>query len=315
MTARHVPLGAMYRWISGALRLLFAHPGPLLGASALMLLAIVLMSAPSLLVMGPLMSHPGQTPESLAAIGLGRVAWMYGVMLVLNLALMPPLVLGWFRLLHALDVGGGGRALDLLAPFRDSASWLRGVGYTLLAMLVGLLLVGLFAAAFWTPLTAFMAQASANQAALAAGLSPSPPDFPGSLVLGYFVFIVVLGLFQLAYFIGFAELALRPTSVTASLGTAVAGVGRNLLRLLAWVISLMLAGLVAMLVIGLLLGLVLMALTMISPMAATVGIVLIYVPILLLVYPLMHAGAYLAWKDVLGDAASSGPPSSESLVA
>ena len=59
----------------------------------------------------------------------------------------------------------------------------------------------------------------------------------------------------------------------------------------------------------------LMALTMISPMAATVGIVLIYVPILLLVYPLMHAGAYLAWKDVLGDAASSGPPSSESLVA
>jgi hypothetical protein len=265
MTARHVPLGSMYRWISGALRLLWAHPAALFGASALMLI-------------------------------------FYAVMVALNVVVMPPLVTGWMRLLDKLSTGQGGGAMELLAPFRDGAAWKRGIGYTLLFGLVSLLVLALFVAALWTPVMTMMAQVAASQAAIAAGVEAPRVGFPTALLLAYPLFLLAIGFLQTAYFVGFAELALRTaTPVSAALGGGLSGVGRNAWGLIVYIVSLLIGGLLLMLVVGLVLGLMMAALMMVSPVLMTVAVFALYVPLLLLMYPLMNAWAYLAWRDMLGD--------------
>ena len=322
MSARHVPLGAMFRWVSGALHLLVTHPGAMLGAGAIMLGVAILVSVPMIVMMAPMMADLSANPThaadpaALAQMGAGRIGALYGLTLLLNLVLMPPLVMGWMRLLRSLDAGHGGSALDLLAPYRDGAAWLRGIGFTVLAIVAAIVLIALFAAAFWSPISGLMAQAAANQVAVLNGQTPAPPEFSGALVFGYFAFVFGMGLFQLGSFVGFAELALRPTSsVPAALGRGLLGVLRNLPWLIVWALALSLVAIVVMLVVGLVLGLLGAVLAMVSPKLAFALFILLYIPILLAIYPLMHAGAYLAWKDMLGDDAAPEGGATEPLVA
>jgi fatty acid desaturase len=72
---------------------------------------------------------------------------------------------------------------------------------------------------------------------------------------------------------------------------------------------------IVFLVIGLLLGLLMAVLAMISPKLMMVGVFVLYLPIVLGMYPLMFAGHYFVWKSMLGGGPSPVPATAAAAVA
>jgi hypothetical protein len=102
---------------------------------------------------------------------------------------------------------------------------------------------------------------------------------------------------------GLAEVSLRDTPVLVAFKDACMSVLRNSLKLLLFVFVLTVVGVMVMFAVGLVVALVLVAAAFISQALSMVLMVLLYIPLLLVLYPLMFAGHYQAWKDLLdGDA-------------
>jgi hypothetical protein len=301
MLIKRVSIGDMFGWIGNTFGMVFGNAGTMFGAGFLMLVVVLLMMVPSFFVMGPFMT---MTPAAGAAPDMSqllpRMGFFYGLMLVLNLVLMPPLVLGWMRLMRDVDESRGSGPLTIFHVFSDTPAWLVGIRLSLLTIVLAVVVVGVFVALFWTSGSAFFAQATAAAAAKAAGLPPPEGSFPLGLFAGYFLFIFVVMFLQFAYYLGMTELALRGGTATGALSGALRALLSNAPRLVMWGIILFVLGFVLVLVLGLLLGLIIAALAAISPNILMVVMFALYVPFLLLMYPLMHASAYVSWKDLLG---------------
>lgn len=307
MPIKRVSVGDMFGWIGSSFRMVFGNPGTMFGAGFLMLVAVVLMMLPGMLVISPWMAMApttGAVPDMSQL--LPRLGIFYGLILILNLVLMPPLIIGWMRLMRGVDMQQGPGPTTIFHSFSDTPAWLAGIRLSLLTIVLGVVLVVAFVALFWSSGSAFFAQVAQAQAAQSAGLPAPAGGFPTGLVIGYFLFLLAAGFLQFAYFLAMTELALRGGSASAALSAGLRAVLVNLLGLLLWVLILAVLGFVVALLLGLLLGLVMAALAAISPNLMMVGMIALYVPFLLLMYPLMHAGTYAAWKDMLGgDSASS----------
>ena len=299
MNARRVAIGDMFGWIGKTFSMLFANPGTLFGASALMLVVVVLTMLPVFFVMGPMFAMaPGSTPDIEGL--LPRILTAYAVMLVLYLILMPPLILGWMRLARDLDQGRSPGATGLFQVFSDSGLWLAGLRLNLLVLLLVVVGFALFAAVFWTSGSAFFAQAAEAQAARAAGMEPAAQGFPAGLVLAYFAFLFVMCFFQFASFLGYTEMAVRGGGAINALSAGLRAVASNFLGLLLWIIVVGIVSFLAILLVMFLVGLLTAVLMAISPGLGVAVIFALEIPLILLMYPLMHVGTYVAWKDMLG---------------
>jgi hypothetical protein len=300
MQSRSVSLGEMFAWVPATFEWFSHGVGALVGASAILLLAGFAMSIPLYAMMFAGMHAPAGSPFAAQS----TLFWMvYAAGIVAKIILYPPLLAGWFRLARDVDTGVGVAAIGILLPYRDPALWWRTLAFVLLALLVALVVVALFGAAFYKPITAFMTQLELQQAASAAGQPPPPSDFPWVLVPAYLLFICTMAVLQFAFLVGCAEVALRPTPAATALRAAFGGVLRNLHKLLVLVIVLVVATMVVMVVVILVLGLAMAALSMISPRFAMVGMFALMLPVMLTMYPLVFGGHYFMWKDMLGGAA------------
>ena len=304
MQSRNVSLGEMFAWIPSTFRWFGRGTGTLLGASGIMLLAAIALFAPMYAVMFASMPMGGAGPAANPLAGQLTLFWvLYAGTVIASMLLFPPMMAGWFRLARDVDTGASVASTQILGPYRDPALWMRMVAYALLALLVYVIVGALFVAAFYRPVTAFMAQTQLQQAAIAAGQAPPAPDFPFVLVPAYFLFLGTMVVMQFAYMVGFAEASLRPTPAATALRAAFSGVLRNLHKLLMLMLVLAVAMVVVMMVVGLVLGLAMMVLSMISPVLGMIAMLALYVPVLLVMYPLMFGGHYFMWKDMLGGAA------------
>jgi hypothetical protein len=158
-------------------------------------------------------------------------------------------------------------------------------------------------------------QAAQNAAML--GGPPAPPpsmDVLGGIFLMYAVMLPLMFLLQFVYMVGLAEVSLRSTPVLVAFKDSCVAVARNSLKLLLFMLALMFVGGVLAFVVGLVLALLIAATAFISQTASIVLLVALYIPILLVIYPLMFAGHYVVWKSMLGDEPSM-PPASEGAVA
>ncbi len=304
MQARSVSLGAMFAWIPATFTWFGRQPATLLGASGILLLVFIAVFAPMYAVMfasmpaAMAMGNPSVNPMA----GQSTLFWvLYAASIVVSMIVLPPVVAGWFRLARDVDAGVDVSAKQVLKPYRDRALWGRSIAFGLLAMLIYLAVMALFFAALYQPLSGFMAQVALQQAAVAAGQPPPSPDFPFVLIPAYFLFLGTMLLMQFVYFLGFAEVALRPTSALAALRLAFAGVLRNLLKLALLMLVLSMGMMVVMMVVVLVMVLVMMVLMMIHPWLGVIGMLALYVPVILVMYPLMFGGNYFVWKDMFGE--------------
>lgn len=303
MQARSVSLGAMFAWIPATFAWFKHRFGTLMGASALTLLLGIALAAPMYAVMFasmPAMGRgvPGAAPVVPAEMTMFWVA--YAATMLVALLVFPPLMAGWFRLARDVDGGSAASATQILHPYRDGALWGRTLAFALLAFLVYLVVIGLFAAAFYGAIVEFIAQTQAQQAAIAAGQRPEP-YFPVALMFGYLLFLPVMVVLQFVYMLGFAEVSLRPTAPLTALRAAFGGVARNLGKLVLLLLVVGMGLSIVMMVVVLLLVLVMAVLSLVSPVLGAVAMLALYLPFVLLMYPLMFGGHYFMWKDMLGD--------------
>jgi hypothetical protein len=312
MSSRKLSLSAMFGWIPDSFRLVGRALPSFAGASALTILAGFAMMLPIWAFMGIKLMDPasGDFTGTPAAGQFGTILAAYAVMVVLYLFLFPPLMLGWARLCRRADGGGPASAFVIFSPYREPA-WLRAVGLALACLLGFVLLLALFAAAFWTTVAQFAQAIAAQQL----GGTPALPAGLGALVLGYFLFLGLMVLLQWTQMVAANEVALRPTGVLQSLWLALSGLLRNVGKLLVFGFCLFVAFIVLCLALGLAIGLFSAALTLLGPKASMAGIVLIETPFLLVAYPLFFAAAYCMWKSLLGDEPTALPAADEAFVA
>jgi hypothetical protein len=321
MSARSVGLGSMFGWIPSTFGMVKRNFGAMSVASILNLLAILLLMAPMFYVMyRAFASGMGAMANPAMPFGgadLETIGWIYGFMMLAGLLLLPPMMAGWFRLCENADRGAHVRGSDIFRPYADIPLWLRLIGFVLLICALYLLVGVLLFLAFRGVFMQFVAMQAAQQAAMMGGAAATPPSMAviGHMLLAEVVILPVMLLLQFVYMVGLAEVSLRSTPVLVAFKDALATVLRNSLKMLVWLFVVGIGFIVVMFVLGLVFALVGAVLSMISPGLMAVLMMLLYVPLLLVMYPLMFSGYYVAWKSLLGSEPPMPPASAGSVAA
>jgi hypothetical protein len=146
------------------------------------------------------------------------------------MSLMATLMVGYLRLLDAVESGRPARAADVFAGFGDRRAILHAIGFMLLLMVVqNLLVVGLISLlapefGSWYLQSLQMSMSGVAQ--------PPPTALPSGFGMAM-VTMWVIGIFCYAVqAIGFGQIALRGGTIGSALSDGVSGAAKNLLPLL-----------------------------------------------------------------------------------
>lgn len=289
MTTRTMGPAAGWRWLMAAVNLGGNNPRAIFGGAAL-LLAVVFAAAMALSILLAMLM-PG-----------GAGAQMAGSLLVTLplLALMAALMVGYLRLIDAVEAGRPARATQVFSGFADRSAWLQAtVILVVLALLQYLLMAGgvmLVApdAGRWY---------LENMATATAVTPDQMADMPPGLGRMLAVLLVVGVVTYAAQAIALGQVALRKRGIGGAIADGAAGAVRNVLPL----VVLMLLGLVAMLVIGMVVGLLAVLFgglaggsTVAMVIAVVVGIP-VYLLLVLVMVVVSFGVMYAMWRDICGD--------------
>ena len=294
MTTRALGPGAGIAWLKQAVNLGRNNPKAVFGGAALLLLAVFVLAIGLSVVVGLLQA--ALNPGPAGAMGLMLVV------MVPVLLLLAALMVGYLRLIDAVENGRDARAIDVFAALRDTGTSLRAIGFVVLLAIVQnvliVTLVGLLAKGVgsWYLQNMQASMAGATQAPMT-----SLPDGFGIA----FIVVLVISLFGYAVqAIGLGQIALRRSSVGSALADGVRGAAKNLLPLLVLAVVVVVACIVLALGVALL-AMLIGVLAKIAGMwlAVLLGVPL-YIAAVLAIYVVMFGVMYSLWRDVSGDAAA-----------
>jgi hypothetical protein len=273
---------APWRWLQQAFALLRAQPRSLVGGTSL-LLAVTL--APSV-VDGLL---------GVAAPGLSQA-----LALALSLLVVPPVIAGYYRLVHSLAQGVPLPPSAIFSVFRDGPCVRRMVIANLIFVSGALLIVTLLVWGFGgEALLAFVREVSTLQPG--AKQLPALPRGVFPLVAGLLIFAAALVTAQgLAY----CELALGPRPPLPALGAAIRLTLRYFGLLLLFFVPISVFALLAFLMVALVAAI----LGLLIPAAAAVLLLAASLLLALVMYALLFCFFYFAWRELLGEPGASPPP-------
>lgn len=297
MTTRTMGPAAGWRWLMAAVNLGGSNPKAIFGGAAL-LMAIVFAAAIVLSILLTMVMRGGAT-------GAGAQLISSLVVTLPLLALMAALMVGYLRLIDAVEGGRPASATQVFAGFTDRGAWMRAMAVLVVLALVqyllmaaGVMLVAPEAGQWYLDNLGATAPVSPEQ------MAEVPPGFGRMLAVA----VVVGTLTYAAQALALGQVALRARGVGGALGDGAAGAVRNVLPL----VVLMLLGLVAMLVIGLVVGLLAMLFASLAggsgiAMVIAVAIGLPVYLLLVLVMIVVSLGVmYAMWRDICGDGAAPG---------
>lgn len=291
MATRTVGPLAGIGWLKNAINLGHNNPKALFGAAALFLLA-------ALAVLVPLTLLQMFVLGKLALTGIPAMAVSLLTMLVV-LVLFPALTIGYLRMLDAVETGRAARATDVFAGFRDRPVILRGIGFTLILVMLQYALLAVAMAVFAPEL--LRVYADALQASPPAAVQPAVR--PAGVWLG-FALVIAMSLFCYAVqAIGLGQIALRGRGVFGAIADGIAGTARNALPLLVSIV----VAVVAALVLCVILALLVMLLAFVAKLVGTwlvIALAVLAVPLyfglMLAMYVVMFGFMYYLWRDVCG---------------
>ena len=298
MTARAVGPGAGIDWLKQAVNLGRNNPRAIFGGAALLLLALFV------LVIG---ASVGLVLLSMAVKPDGTVSSALSLLLAAAMmALMAALMVGYLRLLDAVEGGRPASAADVFSGFVDKTAALRAIGFMLILMIAQNTLVfglvGVLAPEF----------GSWYLQNLQASMSGVPQAPPTSLPSGFGTVMVVMwviGLFCYAMqSIGFGQIALRDRTIVGALSDGVSGAIRNLLPLLVLFLVVVLAAVVLAVAFVLLAVLAGVAAKLVGTwLLVLIGIPL-YLVLVVAMMVVMFGVMYFMWRDVCGEAPVADAP-------
>lgn len=295
MTTRALgPLAGLH-WLKRGINTGRHNPRAVFGAAAWVAMASLLPSLVQLLLLSLLQPGPNGSMAIAVAVTL------------LQIVLFPPLVGGFFRLIHAAEQGAPTRATDIFAPFHQPADARRMVGFglvlTALYLAIAAVLLGVFGRGIldWYLQVAELSQ---HPPIDPKAIPPLPEGFSRVVVLGTLVGLFLLGV----YAIGFGQVAVRASNVFAAFRDGVMGALKNLLPLLVLAVIGFFLTLALILAVGVVLAVIGVLGAMVHPMVAAALALPVYLVLLLVLYVVMFGVMYHLWRDVCSDAPAPSNP-------
>ena len=300
MTTRSNGPLAGFGWLKRGINVGYGNPKALFGGAAFLLLLCLL---PTLITM-PLQFtalRAGTQPDP-ATFG-----WIMAISAIAGLLLVP-LYAGYLQVIDAAERGLPARARDIFQPYRQGDA-LRLIGYGLAMAVVYVTVFGAVIVATGGGIARWYMQMITAQA----NHQPPPDTLPGGFGIAIALFIV-LGLFMMGvYAISLGQVALRRRSVFGAIGDGLVGALKNLLPLLVFVVSLVVAWLVLAVVIMLLAALLALVGKLAGTWLVLVFVVPLYLAVMLMLFSVMFGVMYYLWRDVCGD--NTAPTAAQSIAA
>ena len=291
MTTRALGPGAGIGWLKQAVNLGRNNPKAVFGGAALLLVAVLGLAIGLSVLVGLLQAALKPGPGGSMALAL--------VIMVPILLLLAALMVGYLRLIDAVENGRAARASDVFGAFRDTGTSVRAIGFVVLLAVAQNLLIFALIGVFAKGIGSWYLQ---NMQASMAGATQAPMS---SLPDGFgiaFVVVLVISLFGYAVqAIGLGQIALRRSSIGSALVDGVSGAAKNLLPLLVLAVVVVVAGIVLLLAVGLLAMLVGVLAKVAGTWLAVVLGVPLYLAALVAMYVVMFGVMYSLWRDVSGD--------------
>lgn len=300
MDIRALPVSQGLTWFKQAIDLGGRNPRAVFGA-ALLLIASLYAAAmlTALIAVGMVGTDVG--PSAAMASDLRPVLLVAIPLFLLIMFLVPILMGGLMHVIREAEAGRPVRARDVFAPLRERSGRrlaLLGLVQVGLAIIGGLVFMGIAGSSYWTDYMAAMRGAMSGTMPVV----PQPDNagllFVVQLLFNYFSYALMLFSIPLMLFSGLTLTDALRTSLRAS----VRNIGANLLAGVLFAGALIVAALLVVLVMGLvgLVGnLVHSAVGSLLALAVALGFAAV-------VLVMMVGSAYLAWRDTFGDGAA--PP-------
>lgn len=298
MEIRKVALSETFSWIIQSLKLTGAHWGKFAWFSlATFVLALVAMLPFSLAI--------GAFADKLVDASTLSVNWpafitMYLILTSVVLVLFPPLLAGWMLVCRTLAEGGSAGAASLFEPYKNGRLWQKLIKFFLLTLAVFIVIDGIYIA-----ISLMFGLGGEFEKFAALQFQRSNPQ---QLSTGFWVAyagIILLGIgLQFAVMLGLSEAAYTESSAIDSLKKGFHGFTKNFFAFIVLFLALLAAGVVAVLCIALLVGIGTMIVSLINNLIVTgIGILLLmllYLALMLLIYPLQFSVFYYCWRGILG---------------
>lgn len=293
MAVRSNGASAGFGWVTRGISVGFRHPKPLLGGTALLVVALLIPSLLQILLQFLLLGN-GNPPNA------SLFAWIAAAPMLLTVLILP-LYAGYMQMIDATERGLPARARDIFKPYRDGTA-LNIIGYAILLMAIYLVVFGLVILLTGRGIPSWYLQLVTAQASHL----PAPSTLPEGFGLT-FASLAIAGLFMTGvYAISFCEVALRRRGVFGAIGDGVIGALKNLLPLLVFALSLILAWIGIAIVFGIIAVLLGLAGKIISPWMIAAVLIPLYIAFMLFILPGMFGMLYHLWRDVCADDALSG---------
>jgi hypothetical protein len=284
---------AGFGWLTRAINLGHRNARAVFGGAAFVVLAALLPTLVTLPVQfGTL--RAGVQPSGTTMLLLMAISMIAGLLLV-------PLYVGYLRVIDAAETGRPSRARDVFAAYRQGEV-LRFVGYGLAMMAVYIAAFAAVLVAVGGGLVRWYMQVLALQQS---GQATVPPTLPSGIGLAILLLCVLCVWLMGVYAISLGQVALRGRSVLGAIGDGVIGSVKNVLPLLVFSVSLIVAWVVIAIVVGLAFAAAALLGKVIGVWLTVVLAVLLYIALILAMFVVMFGAMYHLWRDVCGDDVAS----------
>jgi hypothetical protein len=296
MTTRALGPGAGWGWLKQAVNLGSQNPKAIFGGATLLLLVVVALA----IVLGLLM---GAVATTMQPGGAGSMALSLVITLPI-LLVMAGLLVGYLRIIDAVEYGRPASATSVFAGFADWPTALRIFGFMLVMAIAQNAVLGGLVALLAPEVGAWYMQSMQVSVSNPAAQMPALPQGFGTV----FAVFWIIGLFAYAVqAIGLGQIALARRGVGGALVDGLAGAAKNLLPLLVLMLIAIAAAILAGLAIVLLVFLIgLLAKAVGIWIAFVIGIPL-YFAVLIAIIVISFGVMYFMWRGISGDATPPAP--------
>lgn len=287
MATRSRGLSAGFDWLARGIGMGFRYPKPLFGASALVLLAVLI---PTLITL-PIQIHAIRSGTPLSPSTSG---WMTAFSMLFGLFVLP-LYAGYLQVADALENRVSARAGDVIRPYRQGKA-LRIIGYGIVMLVVYIAVFGLVFVSTGGGVVHWYLQAVQAQA----NHLPPPTTLPDGI--GITVLLAILaGIFMMGFYsIGLGQVALGNRSAFGAIADGLIGALKNALPLLMLTLGLILVWIAAAICLGILVLLFVLIGKLLGLWLMFALIIPFYIALLLIGFTAMFGVMYHLWRDVCG---------------
>jgi hypothetical protein len=286
MTVKSISFDAPFAWLAASVESLRKDSGALFGATALLLMVVLVPAVIQQVLL-----------KVMQPMTMGTVLVIQAFFLVISTLVVPPVMGGYYRILHARAQGLAMQPATVFALFREPAAAKRMIGTELifLAVSVAMLLAMYFAVG------GYVGELMKVIAAATPGKTPEFPAPPSGFLLWVMLFAFVGMIVMTARTLAFAQAALGSRSPIEAVGDGFAAALRNLGAFIVFYLAICFAGFLFLLVFALVIGIITVVLGYISPILVLAVIVPIYLVLVLAICVVLFGFNYQAWRGTLGD--------------